>query len=42
MIAGEENAKFTFEGEENVGVYLRIEMPVISEPNTEGDSKDDA
>ena len=42
MIAGEENAKFTFEGEENVGVYLRIEMPVITEPNTEGDSKDDA
>lgn len=42
MIAGEDNAKFTFEGEENVGVYLRIEMPVITEPNTEGDSKEDA
>ena len=42
MIAGEENAKFTFEGEENVGVYLRIEMPVITEPNTEGDAKEDA
>ncbi len=42
MIAGEENAKFTFEGEENVGVYLRIEMPVISESDVEGESKEDA
>ena len=32
MIAGEENVNFTFEGEENVGVYLRIEMPIITDP----------
>ena len=32
MIAGEENVNFVFEGEENVGVYLRIEMPLITDP----------
>ena len=42
LLAGEENTKFTFEGEENVGVYLRIEMPIINRPNTEGDNREDA
>ena len=32
MIAGEDNVNFVFEGEENVGVYLRIEMPLITDP----------
>lgn len=32
MIAGEGNVNFVFEGEENVGVYLRIEMPLITDP----------
>ena len=37
MTAGEENVKLTFEGEEKVGVYLKIEMPVIG---SDGKSED--
>lgn len=32
MIAGEENVRFTFESEKNVGTFTRIEMPLINDP----------
>lgn len=40
MIAGEDNVRLTFEGEEKVGVYLRIELPVITRDGGEGKGDD--